>query len=112
MDTGSEQLSLQIVLFDTGMKKVYKLSMQYEFDSQKSELNKTKHGIDFVSAQLLWEDPARVVIPARISDEPRFLLIGRISGRYWSAVFTLREQAIRIISVRPSRKEEVKIYEG
>jgi len=112
MGTGYGQLPLQILLFDTGMKKVYKLSMHYEFDSQKSELNKTKHGIDFVSAQLLWEDPARVVIPARTSDEPRFLLIGKISGRYWSAVFTLRGQAIRIISVRPSRKEEVEIYEG
>jgi hypothetical protein len=53
-----------------------------------------------------------MVIPARTSDEPRFLLIGRISGRYWLAVFTLRGQAIRIISVHPSRKEEVEIYEG
>jgi uncharacterized DUF497 family protein len=86
--------------------------MQNEFDSQKSELNKTKHGIDFVSAQLLWADPARVVIPARTSDELRYLLIGKISGRYWSAVFTLCGEAIRIISIRPSRKEEVEIYEG
>jgi len=86
--------------------------MEFEFDSLKSELNQAKHGIDFTAAQQLWEDSSRVVIPARTSDEPRYLVIGRISGKYWSAVFTLRGEAVRIISVRRSRPEEVEIYEG
>ena len=86
--------------------------MQFEFDSQKSELNKTKHGIDFMAAQELWEDLNRVVVPARTSDEPRYLLVGRVSGKHWSAVFTLRAEAVRIISVRRSRPEEIEIYEG
>jgi hypothetical protein len=86
--------------------------MEFEFDSLKSELNRAKHGIDFTAAQQLWEDSSRVVIPARTSDEPRYLVIGRISGKYWSAVFTLRGEAVRIISVRRSRPEEVEIYEG
>jgi uncharacterized protein len=86
--------------------------MEFEFDSHKSELNKNKHGLDFTEAQKLWDDSARVLIPARTSDEPRYLLIGRISEKYWSAVFTIRNEAVRIISVRRSRDEEVEIYES
>ncbi len=86
--------------------------MQFEFDSQKSELNKTRHGIDFVAAQQLWEDPSHMVVPARTADEPRYLLIGRVSGKHWSAVFTLRAEVVRIISVRRSRAEEIELYES
>jgi uncharacterized protein len=86
--------------------------MQFEFDPRKSELNKTKHGIDFFAAQQLWEDPNRVVVPARTIDESRYLLIGKVFDKHWSAVFTLREETIRIISVRRSRYEEIEIYES
>jgi uncharacterized DUF497 family protein len=86
--------------------------MEFEFDSQKSEANKKKHGIDFYEAQALWDDPDVIEIPVRTSDEPRFLIIGRISGKHWSGVITYRSGKIRIISVRRSRKEEVDIYES
>ncbi|HXZ44247.1 MAG TPA: BrnT family toxin [archaeon] len=86
--------------------------MEFEFDLRKSEGNKRKHGIDFVEAQALWLDVNRIEIPARTVDEPRTLVIGRIQDRHWSAVVTYREDRIRIISVRRSRKEEVEIYEG
>lgn len=86
--------------------------MEFEFDKDKSNKNKEKHGIDFFEAQLLWEDPDRVVIPARTTDEPRYLLIGKIAERCWSAVFTHRNEKLRIISVRRSRNEEVYIYES
>jgi hypothetical protein len=86
--------------------------VQFEFDPPKSDLNKKKHGIDFVAAQKLWEDSNRVVLPARTSDEPRYLLIGKLDTKLWSAVFTLRGETIRIISVRRSRPEEIEIYES
>jgi uncharacterized protein len=86
--------------------------MQFEFDSQKSELNKTKRGIDFTAAQQLWEELNPVAVPARTSDEPRYLLIGRVSGKHWSVVFTLRGEAVRIVWVRRSRPEEIEIYES
>ena len=86
--------------------------MEFEFDNDKSNKNKAKHGIDFLEAQLLWEDPDRVVIPARTTDEPRYLLMGMIDEKCWSAVFTHRHEKIRIISVRRSRNEEVDIYES
>jgi uncharacterized DUF497 family protein len=84
----------------------------FQFDHAKSQSNREKHGIDFVAAQLLWLDPHRIEIPARTEDEPRFLLVGRIGGHHWSAVITYRDRDVRIISVRRSREEEVRIYEG
>jgi hypothetical protein len=86
--------------------------MEFEFDPQKSQANKKKHGIDFYEAQALWDDPDLIEIPVRTSDEPRFLIIAKSSGRHWSGVITYRGGKIRIISVRRSRKEEVDIYES
>ncbi|RRQ20035.1 BrnT family toxin [Thiohalobacter thiocyanaticus] len=84
----------------------------FEFDEQKSRANLNKHGIDFEQAQELWSDPDLIEIPAKTSDEPRFLAIGRIAGKHWSAVVNHRSENIRIISVRRSRAEEVALYEG
>ena len=87
-------------------------TMDFEFDSRKSDSNKRKHGIDFTKAQALWDDADLVEIPARTSDESRSVVIGKIGARHWSAVITYRDVCIRIISVRRSRKEEVEFYEG
>ena len=84
----------------------------FEFDEAKSQSNLSKHGIDFVGAQLLWLDPDLIEIPAKTIDEPRFLMVGKIRNKHWSAVITYRNEAIRIISVRRSRAEEVRLYES
>jgi uncharacterized DUF497 family protein len=86
--------------------------MEFEFDDDKSKRNKIKHGIDFVEAQVLWEDSERVEIPAKTDDEARFLVIGGIDGKVWSAVITYRNAKTRIISVRRARQEEIHIYES
>jgi uncharacterized protein len=86
--------------------------VEFEFDPHKSVTNQEKHDIDFTEAQRLWQDGMRVEVPARTVDEPRWLVIGRIDGKHWSAVVTYREQRTRIISVRRSRDEEVSIYES
>jgi len=86
--------------------------MDFEFDANKSAGNKNKHGIDFVEAQALWSDPDLVEIPVRTSDEPRFLVVGKLSEKHWSAVITYRHDTIRIISVRRARQEEIEIYES
>ncbi len=86
--------------------------MEFEFDPEKSATNKDKHGIDFDDAQPLWDDPWLLEVPARTVDEPRFIVIGRIGSRHWSAICTRRGERIRIISVRRARKEEVERYEG
>ena len=86
--------------------------VEFEFDPGKSEANQQKHGIDFTEAQALWQDPMRVEIPAKTVDEPRWLVIGQIGGKPWSAVITYLQQTVRVISVRRSRDEEVAIYES
>ena len=86
--------------------------MEFEFDEVKSRANKSKHGIDFVSAQALWDDMDLLEIPAKTTDEPRMIVIGRIGGKHWSAIVTQRVDRIRIISVRRSRKEERELYES
>ncbi len=86
--------------------------MDFEFDLNKSMINKGKHGIDFIEAQELWTDINLIKVPARTIDEIRFLVIGKIIDKHWSAVITPRDDRIRIISVRRSRTEEVDIYES
>ena len=80
--------------------------------TQKSQSNRTKHGIDFVEGQALWSDPMLLEIPAKTDDEPRYVVIGRIEGKHWSAVITYRGANIRLISVRRARIEEVTLYES
>ena len=86
--------------------------MEFQFDPEKSTQNKKKHGIDFYEAQALWDDADLIEIPAKTVDEQRFMVIGRIEAVHWSGVITYRGDAVRIISVRRSRKEEIAIYEG
>ena len=72
--------------------------MEFAFDPAKSDSNKNKNGIDFHSAQALWDDPDFIEIPVKTSDEIGFLVIGKISGKHWSAISTYRSEKIRIIS--------------
>jgi uncharacterized DUF497 family protein len=86
--------------------------IEFEFDRGKSDINKEKHGIDFFQAQGLWQDERRIEIPARTVDEPRLVIVGVIEGIHWSAVITYRGHRVRIVSVRRSREEEVRLYES
>ena len=84
----------------------------FEFDAAKSDSNRTMHGIDFVEAQGLWNDPMLLEIPAKTDDEPRCVVVGSIDGKHWSAVITYRGVNVRLISVRRARTEEVALYES
>ena len=84
----------------------------FEYDEQKSNSNQEKHGIDFLESQKLWLDPDIIEIKANSEIEPRYLIIGKIKEKYWSAVITYRGDNIRIISVRRSRVAEVALYES
>ena len=85
--------------------------MDFAFDPAKSAANLEKHGIDFLAAQALWDDPALLDIPARTRGEPRFLVITRLHNKHWSAVITDRGSTLRLISVRRSRPGEIHLYE-
>ena len=86
--------------------------MQFEFNPVKSKTNKNKHGIDFIDAQAIWSDPDLLEIPANTTDEQRFLMVGKIGEKHWSAIITYRDENIRIISVRRARNEEIELYES
>ena len=84
----------------------------FEYVEAKSQGNLLKHGINFAGAQALWSDARLLEIPAKTEDEQRYLVIGLIDEKYWSAVITYRGTNIRIISVRRARTEEVALYES
>lgn len=85
--------------------------MTFEFDPAKSAANLAKHGIDFEAARALWLDDDAIEIDARSETEPRRGVIGTIDGKHWIAFVTSRGEAIRIISVRRARDDEVEAYE-
>lgn len=85
--------------------------MEFEFDAQKSRLNREKHGISLEEGVRLWSVSA-VEIEARTADEPRVMRIGRFGGKCYSCIFTTRGDKIRLISVRRSRRKEEEIYDA
>lgn len=84
--------------------------MEFEYDPAKSQTNKEKHGIDFEEAQELWFDEDRVEFPAQSDTEDRHALIAKKDEKIWVAFYTMREAALRIISVRRARENEEKTY--
>lgn len=81
----------------------------FEYDEAKSKANKEKHGIDFEEAQALWNGEYSVFKQVYLNDEWRYLLVGHLNDLCYVAVFTMREDNIRIISVRRCRKNEKEI---
>ncbi|MEB3225144.1 MAG: BrnT family toxin [Synechococcus sp.] len=84
--------------------------MDFEYDPNKSQSNLAKHGIDFEAAKEIWQDSQRIIFPARSETEPRWVTVGLIHGKFWTVVYTTRNGRIRIISVRRSRVQEIKLY--
>nr|VFK61406.1 MAG: Uncharacterized conserved protein, DUF497 family [Candidatus Kentron sp. TUN]VFK70341.1 MAG: Uncharacterized conserved protein, DUF497 family [Candidatus Kentron sp. TUN] len=101
-----------LVRGEASLKVYFPLMNSFEYDADKSSANLEKHGIDFHTAQELWNDPAGVEIQANSETEPRFIFLGRIGSRHWSAVFTYRGKNIRLISVRCARAREIELYES
>jgi uncharacterized DUF497 family protein len=85
--------------------------MEFEWDENKNRVNKSKHGIDFNTATEFWKDQNRIEIQTNFPAENRDALIAKIQDKVWTAIFTRRMHAIRIISVRRARKKETMLYE-
>jgi len=83
--------------------------MIFEYDKNKSKINKQKHNIDFEKAKKIWNQ-SNVVLRAKVIDEIRFMIIGKIEKNLYSCIFTIRNQKVRIISCRPSKKSEKEYY--
>jgi len=85
--------------------------MNFEYDTNKSKLNKQKHGIDFEKSKGIWFED-NVIAPAVTKDEPRFMIIGKIEGSLYSCIYTMRSRKIRLFACRKSRANEKKVYYG
>lgn len=90
---------------------MYNKTMKFEWDDDKSKTNKEKHGIDFEMAKGIWLDENRIEIQAPYPLESRWVIIGKLNNKVWTAIYTMRSGKIRIISVRHARKREVELYE-
>jgi len=85
--------------------------LDFEYDENKSIKNKEKHNIDFAEAKLLWDDKNSIIVPANITDnEIRYAMISKLNQKCYVAIFTIRNDNYRIISVRRCRKNEEKDY--
>lgn len=86
---------------------------EFEWDEAKSKVCRTQRGFDFRFASRALRDPRRTVVRDRRAEygENRFRLPGRIDGREFVVIFTMRGSAIRIISARKANKREKREYE-
>ena len=91
--------------------------MRVAWDNAKNETNKTKHGIDFETAQLIFDDPFCITFIERVAGgEERWHAIGSIEKIIvLVVVHTYREEnseeVIRIISARRATPKERKLYD-
>ena len=85
--------------------------MFYEWDDKKAELNQRKHGVAFDFVEKFEWDSALVREDKRVDyGECRFNATGWVKDRLYQLTFTLRDDAIRVISLRKATKREIKYY--
>lgn len=84
--------------------------MQFEWDEDKRASNLEKHGIDFVDAQDLFDGRDVIEIDSRYEFESRKQRTGYINNRLVTAIWTDRNNTIRLISVRSARDVEKRTY--
>lgn len=87
--------------------------MRFDWDKSKNDHCFLSRGFDFSYAASVFADPNRMIKrDDRYSyGEDRYQITGRIEGRLFVVVFTMRQKTIRIISARKANQREVKHYE-
>lgn len=84
--------------------------MDFEFDDKKDKQNREYHGVSLQEACTLWEK-THLIIPAKnVSGESRFMILGLLKGKIYAAIFTRRDESIRIISCHRADKRWERIY--
>ncbi|WP_092155973.1 BrnT family toxin [Bosea sp. CRIB-10] len=80
---------------------------QFEWDEAKRISNIRKHGIDFITATLAFQDRRSFEYRSSIGEhEQRCVLIGCVEGRIIAVIYTVRNESIRLISARKARPKE------
>lgn len=88
--------------------------MEFQFDPAKAAGNLRKHGVSFADAEAVFMDPLALHrIDPDAEGEERFVAIGAGSaGHLLVVVYTLRGEAIRLISARRAIPVEIRAYES
>jgi uncharacterized DUF497 family protein len=85
--------------------------MEFEWDENKRRINLQKHGLDFANAHLAFTEDAFVIPDDRENyGEDRYILLGLVRERVVVIAFTIRDDVIRVISMRKANKREQKSY--
>jgi uncharacterized DUF497 family protein len=85
--------------------------MVIEFDSAKREKTLLERGLDFADSSKLFDDLHFVALDDRQDyGEDRFITVGSLNGRIVVIVWTPRENARRIISMRYANDREISRY--
>ena len=80
---------------------------EFEYDPAKSASNLKKHGAGFDRVRALWDDPLGFDVAMSREGEVRLVRVGTMDDRPWLAVWTRRQDKVRIISFRRTNEEEV-----
>jgi hypothetical protein len=83
-----------------------------EWDSRKAAANLSKHGVPFLFAARVFDDPQRIQsdVSNERDGEQRQKCIGMIDGKMFAVVFTWRGDNRRIISARRTNAKEERQY--
>ena len=84
--------------------------MGFEWDESKRAANLAKHGFDLMDGAALFDGRPVYTYPSLRSGEQRFVTIGPLQDRLVAVVWTERDIAIRLISLRRARDEEKNRY--
>jgi uncharacterized DUF497 family protein len=88
---------------------MYQFNIEFEYNEEKSEANRLKHGFSLEEAKILWVQLS-AEWPVPYPDEKRWLRVGMFGDKFYTCIFTYRGLKTRLISLRRSRKEEVNRY--
>lgn len=88
--------------------------MDIEYDADKDEANRFKHRLPLAFGRRVFDDPDVQILPSfRPEDgEDRYKAVGMVDGKHYTAVYVLRDQWCRMISVRRSNGSERRDYDS
>ncbi len=88
--------------------------MTVEYDADKDEANRAKHGVSLLFGRKVFEDADVTIIPTirEGDEEERFKAVGLIGGKLFTAIHVWRGATIRLISVRRSNAGEQRNYDS
>jgi len=82
----------------------------FEWDDTKRRINIEKHFLDFRDARLVFDGRPAIHVPSLKNDEARFASVAMIGEKFYTVIWTWREDSRRIISFRRARDGEENAY--